>query len=119
MIMMKQHSRRLDKIDHRSIALDTGNGINTTTHEVSSTINPYHHNYDGEYTGERNISMENDIRSAQQVAVRASEAAEKVTGVERATSVVQGMDIVVGIDTDYRGNLQDIRTKSKTGNIKE
>lgn len=90
----------------------TGNRINTTNMSQQYD-NPYHHNYDGEYTGERNTSMTNDTRSAQQVAARASEAAEKVTGVNRATSVVQGMDIVVGIDTNYRGNVQALELKVK------
>jgi hypothetical protein len=92
------------------------NRINTTnttnTNHLGQTYdNPYHHNYDGEYTGERDVTMENDIRSAQQVASRASAAAEKVSGVDRAISVVQGMDIVVGIDTKNQENLRAIEQK--------
>lgn len=89
---------------------NAGNKINTTN-LGQQYDQPYHHNYDGEYSGEHDTSMDNDIRSAQKVASRASEAAEKVSGVDRAISIVQGMDIVVGIDTKNRENLRIIEQK--------
>jgi hypothetical protein len=83
-----------------------GNEMNTAN--VSQRYDhPYNHNYNGDYSGVQNTSTANDIRSAQQVASRATAAAEKVTGVDRAVSVVQGIDIVVGIEAD---NLADVRT---------
>lgn len=76
-----------------------------TTNVANQDTHPYNHNYDGTYSGAEDTTLTNDIRSAQQVAARASEAAEKVSGVVRAVSVVQGMDIVVGID----GNNNDMQ----------
>lgn len=87
---------------------NNGNGT-STTNVANQYDQPYNHNYDGTYSGTQDIT--NDIRSAQQVASRASEAAEKVAGVERAVSVVQGTDIVVGIDVNNNANLLGLEKK--------
>ncbi|MBB6446638.1 YhcN/YlaJ family sporulation lipoprotein [Bacillus benzoevorans] len=87
-----------------------GNGINAAN--VSQRYDhPYNHNYNGDYSGVQNTSMTNDIRSAQQVASRAAEAAEKVAGVERAVAVVQGIDIVVGIEPENLANVRMLEHK--------
>jgi len=91
---------------------NAGNGINTTQVGQRSD-NPYNHNYNGDYSGTQHTATRNDIRSAQQVAARASEAAEKIPGVDRATSIVQGMDIVVGIDANTQGNRNALENKVK------
>lgn len=91
---------------------NTGNTINTT--QVGQRFDhPYNHNYNGDYSGSQHTSTKNDIRSAQQVAARASEAAEKVPGVGRATSIVQGMDIVVGIDANTQGDRSALENRVK------
>jgi hypothetical protein len=89
---------------------NAGNGFNTTNvgHESE---NPYSHNYNGDYTGAQQTSHEINIRSAQQVASRAQEAAKRISGVSRATSISQGMDIVVGIDADHTGDLKGLEDR--------
>lgn len=64
---------------------------------------PYTHNYQGSYSGAQDANYSDELRSAQQVAARATEAARTVTGVEKATAVAQGMDIVIAVDTVDRG----------------
>ncbi|MEH7074811.1 YhcN/YlaJ family sporulation lipoprotein [Neobacillus drentensis] len=91
---------------------NTGNRI-TTTQVGKQYDHPYNHNYSGDYSGTKHTSTRNEIRSAQQVASRASEAAEKVPGVHNATSIVQGMDIVVGFDTDNQSNSKALENKVK------
>lgn len=88
------------------------NGLNTTN--VGQRYdNPYNHNYNGDYSGIQHTSNTNEIRSAQQVSSRASETAEKVQGVVRATSIVQGMDIVVGIDANKQSDQKALEQRVK------
>lgn len=88
------------------------NGMNPTN-VTQQYDHPYNHNYNGDFTGAENTSVENETRSAQQTASRASEAAEKVAGVRRAVSVVQGMDIVIGIEADNSGDKRALEQKVK------
>ncbi|WP_458415124.1 YhcN/YlaJ family sporulation lipoprotein [Schinkia sp. CFF1] len=90
---------------------NVSNNEMNTTNVANQYDQPYNHNYNGTYSGTQDAT--NDIRSAQQVASRASEAAEKISGVKRAVSVVQGMDIVVGIDVNQRGDIQTLEQKVK------
>ncbi len=99
----------------------TSPGNETNTTNMTNTTNttnlgqqyddPYHHNYNGSYSGEQGTQISNDVRSAQQVASRASEAAEDIAGVVRAISVAQGADIVVAIDVNQKGNAQGLEQK--------
>lgn len=91
---------------------NAGNRINTTKVGQRSD-NPYSHNYNGDYSGTQHTSNTNDIRSAQQVASRVTEAAEKVPGVARATSIVQGMDIVIGIDANNQADRKALERRVK------
>lgn len=95
-----------------------GNGINSTNTTNTTYIEqqydqPYTHNYNGSYSGESSTGVQNDIRSAQQVASRASELAEKIKGVHRAVSIAQGADIVVAIDVNQGNDARELEQKVK------
>jgi hypothetical protein len=101
---------RIGEMDGNVNHGDKGMDVTNVTQRYD---NPYNHNYNGDFTGAENSSVTNDIRSAQQTGARASEAAEKVAGVRRAVSVVQGMDIVIGIEADNSGDMQALEQKVK------
>lgn len=94
----------------------SGNGMNTTNTTNTTNLeqqydHPYNHNYNGAYSGEQGTQISNDVRSAQIVASRASEAAEDIAGIDRAVSVAQGADIVVAIDVNQKGDVQGLEQK--------
>lgn len=76
--------------------------------------NPYNHNYNGDYDGVRPYTNTvNDVQSARDVSARVREVANQVPGVARATAVVQGVDIVVGIDGTQGMNRKTLEMKVK------
>lgn len=99
--------------DHESQVHHAEQPRNVSNTQQHPSDNPYNHNYNGTYSGAQNTTTADNIRSAQQVQSRVSEAAEEVAGVERAISIVQGADIVVAVDTDRQENLKALEQQVK------